>query len=170
MAHQPAIGTLNDESVKIVSLPRTELKQLSNLNILLFGEDRLINRLDHEILLALLLTVNGVKAGFKVGYGMKNGIFYSAKGGILPHFRGKGFAGKLMHHMIQYANSQAFQRFEYDTFPNMHPGMLVLGLKQGFKITDMQFDKRQNDYKIRLSVSITEYLFDLENPEENAHE
>lgn len=144
--------------VEVLNLGLTELDQLRDLNLLLFREERLITRYDHPDLTALLLKIDGMRAGFKIGYGRKDGVFYSAKGGIMPAFRRKGYARKLLLTMMQQAFQAGYHTFRYDTFPKHYREMLLFGLKEGFEVTDTAYYPRMNDFRIELSVSIQEYL------------
>ncbi|MCH8524173.1 MAG: GNAT family N-acetyltransferase [Balneolales bacterium] len=144
--------------VDIVKLSLTELDHLRDLNVMLFKEERLITRYDQPDMIALLLKIDGIRAGFKIGYGREDGVFYSAKGGIMPAFRRKGYARKLMIHMMQQAWQAGYQTFRYDTFPKHYREMLLFGLKDGFEVTNTEYYARMNDFRIELSVSIPDYL------------
>lgn|GEM_PF-424349 len=142
----------------ISNLSLTELDQLRDLNVLLFREERLITRYDVPDLIALLLRIDGIRAGFKIGYGKADGIFYSAKGGIMPAFRRKGYARTLLITMMRQAMELGYHTFRYDTFPKHFREMLIFGLQEGFEVTSTAYYPRMNDYRIELSVSIPEYL------------
>lgn len=144
--------------VEVISLNRLELDQIRDVNVMLFQEERLISKIDHPDLIALMLRIDGVRAGFKIGYGRENGVFYSAKGGILPIFRRKGYAKKLMFAMMQKAQELGYHTFRYDTFPKHYREMLLLGLKEGFEITQTDWNDQKEDFRIELSASISEYL------------
>jgi GNAT superfamily N-acetyltransferase len=144
--------------VDIQKLSLTELDQLRDLNVMLFREERLITRYDHPDLLALILKIDGIRAGFKIGYGREDGVFYSAKGGVMPAFRRKGYARKLLVAMMQQAWQSGYHTFRYDTFPKHYREMLQFGLKEGFEVTDTSYYARMNDFRIELSVSIPDYL------------
>ena len=144
-------------SILIESLSRLELEPLLDLNRAIFDEERLINRYDHPDLIALMVTVDGIRAGFKVGYGKDDGVFFSAKGGILPVYRRIGLARKLLNSMMLKASELGYQTFRYDTLASKHKNMLIFGLKEGFDITAAEWMPQLEDYRIELSVSIPEY-------------
>lgn len=135
-----------------------ELSEISEMNRIIFLEERIINRYDHEHLIILMALVNGIKAGFKVGYGKSDGVFYSAKGGVMPVFRRKGLATVMLKYMISKAAEAGFDRFQFDTFPNLHPEMLILGLNEGFRVSDAGWNKRHSEFRVQLEVSIPDYL------------
>lgn len=144
--------------VRITELSRFDLHEIAALNQVIFQEQRIINRIDHEHLVVLLLTLNGMRAGFKIGYGQERGIFYSAKGGVLPRFRRRGFAAQLTDAMVVRAAALGYQHLRFDTFPNQHPGMIHFALQHGFSITDAGWNEQHRDYRVTLTVSIPEYL------------
>src|SRR5690606_37596626 len=118
----------------------------------------IINNFDHEHIIILLVMVDGIKAGFKIGYGRDKGVFYSAKGGIMPAFRRKGLARRLTREMMIRASKLGYSVFQFDTFPNMGPEMMIMGLNDGFKIIDAGWNNIHNDFRFTLSVSISDYL------------
>ncbi len=135
-----------------VCIKRIGLGQLSiirGLNRTIFEEERIINTFDRDDLLMLLAVARGEPAGFKIGYRLKPGTYYSAKGGVLPAYRRQGIARALLYDMLGYVRESGYRRFVYDTFPNKHPGMTVLGLDEGFAVVDAGFSPQYNDYRLR---------------------
>lgn len=151
-------SSLDMSSANIRILNITELGLISDMNKILFNEDRIINHYDHPDLIILLTEVNGLRAGFKIGYGQNDRTFYSAKGGVMPAFRRHGLARSMTHEMIRIASKLGYSTFEYDTFPNKGHEMLAMGLADGFKITEAGFNEIHQDIRVHLSVSISEYL------------
>ncbi len=143
-------------TIRILSIP--ELGLIADMNKILFNEERIINHYDHPDLVILLTELNGLRAGFKIGYGQHNEIFYSAKGGVMPAFRRHGIARAMTYEMIKIASNRGYKTFEFDTFPNKGHEMLSMGLSDGFKITEASFNEIHQDIKVHLSVSIPEYL------------
>lgn len=139
----------------ITQLPREQLHQLSALNYELFRERRIINRSNHEVLLILVARLHDIPVGFKIGYGRKNNEFYSAKGGVLPRFRRKKLASRMLDIMIEQAAQRGYHSFVYDTFPNMHKGMAILGFQRGFKLVDAKYNARYSDYQLTLQKRLT---------------
>jgi hypothetical protein len=158
---------LNHKQVDITDVDRFNLDEIALLNTFLFGEQRIINDFSHEHIITLLLKVDGILAGFKIGYGVSSTVFYSAKGGVMPAFRRNGFARLLTKEMMKKASMLGYESFEYDTFPNKSPEMLFMGLKDGFKVTDAGWNDTHKDFRVHLSVSISEYLYGTYSPDGN---
>lgn len=138
-------GTLRIERVGMEAFPT-----IRRLNETIFGEARVINQLDRPDLLMLLAYVESEPVGFKVGYGETKTVFYSAKGGVLEAYRRQGIARALLHAMLDEVRQMGYRRFAYDTFPNKNPGMAVLGLTEGFRVTAAGFNAAYQDYRLRL--------------------
>lgn len=146
---RPAEGTLYIEEVD-----ETALDVIRRLNTTIFDERRVINTFNREDLLMLVAYVDGDPAGFKVGYRENRRIFYSAKGGVLPAYRGRGMARTLLRVMMDRVREKGYAIFAYDTFPNMHPGMTVLGLREGFRVTRADFNTKYQDYRLRFEKEL----------------
>ncbi|MCH8566637.1 MAG: GNAT family N-acetyltransferase [Balneolales bacterium] len=136
--------------IRLVRFEAGEIDRFASLNYELFKEKRIINRTNHNFLVSLACIKGDIVIGFKIGYGKEKSTFYSAKGGVLPEFRNKGLAKAMMHEMMSIARKDGFELFEYDTFPNMHAGMLILGLKLGFTVKFAGYNARYSDYQITL--------------------
>jgi len=158
---------LSKSRVEISQIDIYHLDEIAVLNSYLFGEQRIINSLDHVHIIALLLKVDGIRAGFKIGYGINPTVFYSAKGGVMPAFRRNGYARLLTSEMIKRVVKLGYETFEFDTFPNKGPEMLFMALSDGFKITEAGWNDLHNDIRIHLSVSILEYLNLIDSSERN---
>jgi ribosomal protein S18 acetylase RimI-like enzyme len=146
---------IKEHQIRIKQLPAREINRLDALNYELFRERRIINRTEHPFLVILTANVHDIPVGFKIGYGRKEGEFYSAKGGVLPAYRGMRLAERMLDQMLDIASGAGYSCFTYDTFPNMHPGMLVMGLKYGFKVTWTGYNARYSDYQITLQKILT---------------
>lgn len=154
----PEIPVYMPSDVQVIRLSRLELDAISDLNTEIFGDDRLLSRADHPDIVAFLLLSDGIRAGFKIGYGKANSVFYSARGGVLPVYRRRGYARRLLHEMLVAANALGYKTFRYDTFPKLYREMLLFGLREGFDVTDAGWHDPQKDFKLELSVSIPAYL------------
>ena len=124
------------------------------LNETIFGESRVIHRLDRDDLTVLVARRDGRAVGFKVGYGESRTTFYSAKGGVLPEARRQGVARALLAAMEAEARRLGYERFAFDTFPNKHAGMTVLGLAAGFTVTAAGYNAAYRDYRLRFEREI----------------
>jgi GNAT superfamily N-acetyltransferase len=145
------------DDLHIETVERDDLDEIRVMNEIIFGERRLINRLDHDNLIILIARLQEMPVGFKIGYGVSRNEFYSAKGGIMMPYRRQGIARRLLHYMIMESRKLGYTTFSYDTFPNRDRGMLILGLNEGFKVTSAQFDQRYGDYQLRLVRKMREF-------------
>ena len=142
------------DRIRIKKIGLSNIDDIHRLNMLIFNEKRLINSLDHDYLLILAAEFDGELVGFKIGYNWDDYAFYSAKGGVLPHYRRCGIARKLMFEMMNMVDNDGFTRFLYHTFPNTNPGMLIMGLGLGFKIQDACWNEDYKDFQLRLEREI----------------
>jgi len=124
---------------------------IAEMNRHLFKEDRIINRFDRPDVIMLTAFVGEQPAGFKVGYGLQNGVYYSAKGGVVETFRREGIARSLLLDMMRLARGYGYDRFSFDTFPNVHIGMTLLALNQGFALTGIDYNNGLNGYRFRFA-------------------
>ncbi len=122
---------------------------IREINRACFGEERIINTFERDGLRMLLARVGGVPVGFKVGYRENRFNFYSAKGGVSPDQRRSGIARMLLRRMEEVTRSEGYRYFCFDTFPNIHPGMTVLGLASGYRVTRADFNATYRDFRLR---------------------
>ncbi|GAB5534124.1 MAG: GNAT family N-acetyltransferase [Rubricoccaceae bacterium] len=139
-------------AIERVGLERFE--DIRQLNEAVFGEGRVIHRLDRTDLILLIAVRDDQLVGYKVGYGESKTTFYSAKGGVLPGHRRLGIARALLYRMEDEARAMGYSRFAYDTFPNKHPGMTVLGLAEAFEVTAAGYNAAYRDYRIRFERAL----------------
>ena len=145
----PGLLGAGPPGLDIVRVPVERYDEVRQLNEAVFGEGRVIYRLDRDDLVLLLARVDGEAVGYKVGYAETPTTFYSAKGGVLVGWRRRGIARALLAHMEDEARRLGYRRFAYDTFPNKHPGMTVLGLAEGFAVTAAGYNAAYRDYRLR---------------------
>ena len=101
-------------------------------------EEKLANK---EGFLALICFIDGQVAGFKFGYEVEEGVFYSWLGGVHPNFQQRGIAKALMlaqHELLQVHSYQKIRTFSR----NNRKAMLILNLKCGFDVVDTFIDKK----------------------------
>ncbi len=127
----------------------SHLETIRRLNRAIFREERVINTFEREDLMLLLAFVGGEAVGFKIGYRESRYTFYSAKGGVLEAYRRRGVSRRLLEEMMARARKKGYRNFAYDTFPNLHPGMTVLGLAEGFRITRADYNPTYRDFRLR---------------------
>lgn len=142
------------KKLKIRQIGTQELPIIDQMNRQIFGEKRIINSFDRADLLMLLAEVGDTPVGFKLGYRQNRMVYYSAKGGVMPEWRMQGVAKALMDRMLDHAVEGRYRRFAFDTFPNKHPGMAVMALKRGFRITEADFNRTYEDFRIRFEISL----------------
>lgn len=128
---------------------RHEIQDIQVLNMTIFNEERIINTFKREDLLILEARMNGVPVGFKVGYRENRFTFYSAKGGVLAGYRRRGIALALMYEMMRIVEKKGYRHFAFDTFPNLHAGMTILALQQGFHLVKSDFNSVYKEYRLR---------------------
>ena len=140
--------------LRIERVGMARFAEVEALNARVFGDERVIQRVDRADLLLLLATLDGAAVGFKVGYGESPTTFYSAKGGVLDAARRHGLARAMLHRMMAEARALGYARFAYDTFPNKHPGMTVLGLAEGFAVTAAGYNAAYRDFRLRFETAL----------------
>ncbi|PSQ78895.1 MAG: hypothetical protein BRD35_00190 [Bacteroidetes bacterium QH_7_62_13] len=98
----------------------------------------------------------GTPVGFKLGYRLDETTFYSAKGGVREAYRRNGIARALLYAMLDVVEARGYDRFVYDTFPNKHPGMTVMGLDEDFTVVRAGYSPRYQDYRLRFALPLDE--------------
>ena len=136
-----------------VGLERLDL--IRRLNVAIFDDDHIIKTFDRDDLLILVAHSEGTAVGFKLGYQLDPRSFYSAKGGVRESYRRHGIARALLYAMLDVVRDRGYDRFVYDTFPNKHPGMTVMGLDEGFRVIRAGYSPRYQDYRLRFELSMT---------------
>jgi len=140
----------------IVEVGMERLDTIRRLNVEIFDEERIIKTFERDDLLMLIARTAGTAVGFKLGYRLNETTFYSAKGGVRPAYRRNGIARALLYAMLEVVERQGYERFVYDTFPNKHPGMTVLGLDEGFEVVRAGYSPQYQDYRLRFEWSFDE--------------
>jgi GNAT superfamily N-acetyltransferase len=141
--------------LNIVEVGLGRLDTIRRLNVEIFDDAHIIKTFDRDELLVLLAHSGGAAVGFKIGYQLNATTFYSAKGGVRPAYRRNGIARALLYAMLDVVARRGYDRFVYDTFPNKHPGMTVLGLDEGFEVIRAGYSPQYQDYRLRF-----EWTFD----------
>jgi GNAT superfamily N-acetyltransferase len=140
----------------IESVGMDALDRIREMNRTIFREERIINTFEREDLVMLEARVHGEPVGFKVGYRENRFTFYSAKGGVLPAYRRRGIAVAMLDAMMSGARNRGYLRFAFDTFPNLHPGMTILALEQGFILVKSDFNSLYREYRLRFEKKLQE--------------
>lgn len=150
----PAVAPPGPPGLRIERVPMARYAEVQALNEAIFGERRVIFRLDRADLVFLLAWLDGRRVGYKAGYAEDRTTFYSAKGGVLEGYRRRGIARALLYRMMDEARRLGYRRFAFDTFPNKHAGMTVLGLAEGFAVTAAGYNAAYKDYRLRFEKAL----------------
>ncbi len=142
------------EMLRVREVGREALDTIRRLNAVIFETEHVIETFDRADLIMLLADHDGEPVGFKIGYRVRNDIYYSAKGGVLPAYRRQGIARQLLRTLMDCARAKGYRRFAYDTFPNKHAGMTILGLVEGFRVTRADYNDEHRDYRLRLEKEL----------------
>lgn len=86
-----------------------------------------------ERYLALVYSDGGEDLGFKLGYAVDEGEFYSWLGGVVPQARGRGLAQSLLEAQEAWAREQGFHTIRVKS-RNRFPAMLRLLVRNGYCI------------------------------------
>lgn len=151
-ARDPA--AVADVPLDILEVSRDELDLIRDLNVAIFDKEHVINTFDRDDLLMLVAWTNDTPVGFKIGYQSDYETFYSAKGGVHEPYRRNGIARALLYAMLNVVEARGYKRFVYDTFPNKHPGMTVMGLDEGFEVIRAGYSPQYQDYRLRFEQTL----------------
>lgn len=158
--HHPLLSgpfpVLLPPGVEVVRIPLAEKEIVYALNLEIFQERRIMNSFDRDDVFMLIARINGVPAGFKVGYRESQTTFYSAKGGVLDTYRGRGLARFMLHAMINRCFHAGYRRYVFDTFPNRNPGMSILALRESFRLIRADFNAVYKDYRLRFEMRLSD--------------
>ena len=146
--------------LRIEEVSLADIETIRQLNRVIFQEERIINTFEREALLMLLAFMGDKPVGFKIGYQESRYTYYSAKGGVLKAYRRQGISRQLLHDMMGRVRQARYHVFAFDTFPNMHPGMTVLGLEEGFRVTRADYNPTYRDYRLRFEKRLQEDVND----------
>jgi ribosomal protein S18 acetylase RimI-like enzyme len=95
--------------------------------------------------LILVDEIDGVLAGFKIGYPLNGDEFYSWLGGVIPKYRKTGSAQKLLEFQERLVREQGYQSLSVKS-QNQFPSMLRLLIRNGYHITDVvEYGHKQNE-------------------------
>jgi len=148
-----AVATL---PLTIAEVGMERLDLIRRLNVAIFDDEHIINTFDRDGILMLVAWSDETPVGFKLGYRLDDETFYSAKGGVREEYRRNGIARALLHALLAAATERGYERFVYDTFPNKHPGMTVMGLDEGFTVVRAGYSPRYQDYRLRFALPLDE--------------
>ena len=139
----------NIPGLVIREIPLEAIGAVREMNRVIFREERIINSFEREDVMILEASIESEPVAFKIGYRESRHTFYSAKGGVMPGFRRRGVAVALLGDMMRRVEKLGYRRLAFDTFPNLHPGMTILALAQGFQLTKSDFNSAYREYRLR---------------------
>lgn len=143
-----------DVPLTIAEVSLDHLDLIRRLNVAIFDDDHIIKTFERDDLLMLVARTDDTAVGFKLGYRLDPRSFYSAKGGVRDSYRRRGIARALLYAMLDVVRDRGYDRFVYDTFPNKHPGMTVMGLSEGFRVIRAGYSPEYQDYRLRFALSL----------------
>jgi GNAT superfamily N-acetyltransferase len=152
----PDAEAVADCPLTIAEIGMERLDLIRRLNVAIFEDEHIINTFDRDDILMLVAWSGESPVGFKLGYQLDDPTFYSAKGGVQEAYRRNGIARALLHAMLAVVQERGYERFVYDTFPNKHPGMTVMGLDEGFTVIRAGYSPRYQDHRLRFALSFDE--------------
>ncbi len=144
-------------------LTESLLQMILELEVALFPKpfsekevrDRLTQGKSVSIIVAIAAADSGPRpVGYKCGFELDAGRFYSWIGGVLPEYRNQGIAKELMKRQHAHCKKMGFSKVQTKTL-NKFKNMLILNLKYGFEITDT-YRGEDGDLRIVLEKNIKE--------------
>ena len=135
---------IQEDSLETVVAISKEIPEFHNPHELVTYQERLKNVPS----ITLVAYVDGVPAGFKVGY-ERDGYFYSWMGAILPAYRRLGIARQLAEQQEAWAKEKGYPHVTFKTRNRLKP-MLLFALSRGFDIIEIQPKATIVEYRIIL--------------------
>ena len=83
--------------------------------------------------LVLVARVDGEAVGFKVGYEIAPGVFYSWIGGVVPKARRAHVAEKLMQEQEKWGKAHGYKKIQVKS-KNRFGSMMIMLIKAGYQI------------------------------------
>ncbi|MCF7798176.1 MAG: GNAT family N-acetyltransferase [Lentisphaeria bacterium] len=121
------------------------LERVTELDVLIFG-DTIVTADKMEQIQAvpnLLLVASHEKrpVGFKLAYaGSRPSHFHSWLGGVVPQYRRRGIAFRMLQMQEEWARSAGFTTIGFNTF-HRFPEMQALGRKAGYALVKSTVEK-----------------------------
>lgn len=118
----------------------SQVSQIQSLCFDILGSESksLLDKLKDPIKFSLLLAIVESKTvAFKLGYELNSECFYSWLGGVHKDFRGLGIAKDLAHSQEEWCRRNNYKKIQ-TKIQNRWKSMLILNLKQGYKIVGFE--------------------------------
>ncbi|MBK3494627.1 GNAT family N-acetyltransferase [Viridibacillus sp. YIM B01967] len=103
-------------------------------------------------LLCCVALEEGSVAGFKLGYELETGEFYSWLGGVHMDYRGQGIATHLMELQHKIVKEKGYETIR-TIGRNHRRAMLILNIKYGFNVIET-FTSKKGTHKIVLEKAL----------------
>ncbi|MEE4483343.1 GNAT family N-acetyltransferase [Serratia ficaria] len=101
----------------------------------------------------LIAEIDGRPAGFKLGYQLREGAFYSWLGGVLPAFRRHGVAQALLTEQELWARAQGYRQLRVKT-RNRFRAMLMMLIANHYQIVRLENKGEVADYRLLLEKTL----------------
>lgn len=124
--------TLNLSSGVIVDLERAVFNRY-------YTEDQLRERLSGKRHWIYMASDENIPVAFKIWYEDLDGEIYSWLGGVLPGYRRRGIASRLMDIQFDLSREGGYFKIRLKTHDG-HPEMISLCRKRGFTLTGIEKD------------------------------
>jgi len=115
--------------------------------------EKYYERLSNRPHLILRANTANQAAGFKIGYEIGPGIFYSWVGGVLPDFRRQGVARALANEMEAWLRTNHYHTLHMKTH-NQFQNMLLFSIGNGFQITGVEQRENISENRILLEKKL----------------
>ncbi|ELQ6131990.1 GNAT family N-acetyltransferase [Cronobacter dublinensis] len=111
-------------------------------------------RIGGRVACALVAYDEAQPVGFKLGYETAPGEFYSWLGGVAPAYRRDGVAQRLLEAQERWAQEHGYARLRVKT-RNQFRAMLMLLIRNGYQIIELEKKGEAADYRLLLEKSLT---------------
>jgi len=113
------------------------LEEVMRIAALSFGKfhsrEKIFERLKGKRYWLYLAEERGLSVGFKIWYEDSDGEVYSWLSAVVPEYRGKGIATKLMKTQFRICSALRYNKIKVKTHAG-HPEMIGLLKKEGFQV------------------------------------
>lgn len=103
--------------------------------------------------MAVLALSEEIPVGFKLGHEKYQGAFYSWLGCVQSEHRRKGIARALLKQQHQWCKERGYEKV-LTRSRNTFPGMMILNIQEGFRVTGTEMDGGEPALSILFSKSL----------------
>ncbi len=143
----------------MIKIQQTSIKKIYPLSLKIpefsphYAIEKYYERLNNRPHLILQANIDTKAIGFKIGYEIEEGIFYSWVGAVLPDFRKQGVARALANEMEAWLRARSYHTLRMKTH-NQFRNMLLFAIGNGFQITDIEQGKQIAKHRILLEKKL----------------